>query len=44
MAKAIWEGAVKAEQEETIEVEGKPYFLPDASNLPHLAAMTGSAV
>ena len=30
MAKAIWEGAVLAESNQTIEVEGNQYFPPNA--------------
>ena len=30
MAKALWEGAVVAESDKTIEVEGNQYFPPDA--------------
>jgi uncharacterized protein (DUF427 family) len=30
MAKAIWEGAIVAESDQTIEVEGNQYFPPDA--------------
>jgi uncharacterized protein (DUF427 family) len=30
MAKAMWEGAVLAESENTVEVEGNQYFPPDA--------------
>jgi len=30
MAKAVWEGAVLAESDKTIEVEGNHYFPPDA--------------
>jgi uncharacterized protein (DUF427 family) len=30
MAKAVWEGAVVAESDTTIEVEGNQYFPPDA--------------
>jgi uncharacterized protein (DUF427 family) len=30
MAKAIWEGAVLAESNQTVEVEGNQYFPPDA--------------
>jgi uncharacterized protein (DUF427 family) len=30
MAKAMWEGAVVAESNQTIEVEGNQYFPPDA--------------
>jgi uncharacterized protein (DUF427 family) len=30
MAKAMWEGAVLAESNATVEVEGNQYFPPDA--------------
>lgn len=30
MAKAMWEGAVLAESDQTVEVEGNQYFPPDA--------------
>jgi uncharacterized protein (DUF427 family) len=30
MAKAMWEGAVLAESDRTVEVEGNQYFPPDA--------------
>jgi uncharacterized protein (DUF427 family) len=30
MAKAIWEGTVLAESNQTIEIEGNQYFPPDA--------------
>lgn len=30
MAKAIWEGAVLAESDKTVEVEGNQYFPPDS--------------
>jgi uncharacterized protein (DUF427 family) len=30
MAKAMWEGAVLAESNATVEVEGNQYFAPDA--------------
>jgi uncharacterized protein (DUF427 family) len=29
MAKATWEGAVLAESDKTVEVEGNQYFPPD---------------
>jgi uncharacterized protein (DUF427 family) len=32
MAKAIWEGAVLAESDATVEVEGNQYFPPQAIN------------
>ena len=30
MAKAIWEGAILAESDRTVEVEGNTYFPPDS--------------
>lgn len=30
MAKAIWEGAILAESDQTIEIEGNQYFPPDS--------------
>jgi uncharacterized protein (DUF427 family) len=35
MAKAIWEGAVLAESDKTIEVEGNQYFPPDSLHEEH---------
>jgi uncharacterized protein (DUF427 family) len=32
MAKAIWEGIVLAESEQTVEIEGNQYFPPDSIN------------
>ena len=32
MAKAIWNGAVLAESDDTVMVEGNPYFPPEAIN------------
>ena len=32
MAKAVWNGAVLAESDQTIEVEGNQYFPPDSVN------------
>lgn len=36
MAKAIWNGAVLAESEETVVVEGNHYFPPDSVNWEYL--------
>jgi len=36
MAKATWEGAVLAESEKTVEVEGNQYFPPDAIRKEYL--------
>lgn len=36
MAKAIWNGAVLAESDRTVEVEGNQYFPPDAVRREHL--------
>ena len=36
MAKAIWNGAVLAESDRTVEVEGNQYFPPDAVHREHL--------
>lgn len=36
MAKAIWNGAVLAESNRTVEVEGNQYFPPDAVRREHL--------
>src|ERR1700690_3955114 len=35
MAKAMWEGAVLAESNATVEVEGNQYFPPDAIRKEH---------
>lgn len=37
MAKAIWEGAVLAQSDQTVEVEGNQYFPPDTINQEHFA-------
>lgn len=37
MAKAIWNGAVLAESDETVVVEGNHYFPPDSVNLDFFA-------
>jgi uncharacterized protein (DUF427 family) len=36
MTKAIWNGAVLAESDRTVEVEGNQYFPPDAVHRAHL--------
>jgi uncharacterized protein (DUF427 family) len=36
MAKAIWNGAVLAESDRSVEVEGNRYFPPDAVRREHL--------
>jgi uncharacterized protein (DUF427 family) len=36
MAKAVWNGAVLAESDQTIEVEGNQYFPPDAVKREYL--------
>jgi uncharacterized protein (DUF427 family) len=36
MAKATWEGAVLAESNQTVEVEGNQYFPPDSIRNEHL--------
>ena len=35
MAKAIWEGAILAESNQSVEVEGNQYFPPDAIKAEH---------
>jgi len=35
MTKAIWEGAVLAESDQCVEVEGNQYFPPDAVKTEH---------
>jgi uncharacterized protein (DUF427 family) len=35
MAKAMWEGAVLAQSDKTVEVEGNQYFPPDAIRKEH---------
>jgi len=35
MAKATWEGAILAESNQTVEVEGNRYFPPDAVKQPY---------
>ena len=36
MAKAVWNGAVIAESDKTVEVEGNQYFPPDAVKKEYL--------
>jgi len=36
MAKAIWEGAILAESDRTVEVEGNTYFPPDSIHSEYL--------
>jgi len=38
MTKATWEGAVLAESDKTIEIEGNQYFPPDAVHNEHFKA------
>ena len=38
MAKAMWEGAVLAESDATVEVEGNQYFPPEALRKEHFKA------
>jgi uncharacterized protein (DUF427 family) len=38
MAKATWEGAVLAESNQTVEVEGNQYFPPDSIRREHFVA------
>jgi uncharacterized protein (DUF427 family) len=38
MAKAMWEGAVLAESDATVEVEGNQYFPPDAIHKEYFKA------
>jgi len=38
MAKAIWENAVLAESDRTIEIEGNQYFPPDAVKTEYFGA------
>lgn len=38
MAKAVWNGAVLAESDDTIIVEGNHYFLPEALNRGYFQA------
>ena len=40
MAKATWEGAVLAESNQTVEVEGNQYFPPDAIKREYFNAST----
>jgi uncharacterized protein (DUF427 family) len=36
MAKAVWNGAVLAESDQTVEVEGNHYFPPDSVKREYL--------
>ena len=38
MAKAIWEGAILAESDKTVEVEGNQYFPPGSIKREHFQA------
>jgi uncharacterized protein (DUF427 family) len=40
MAKAMWEGAVLAESNQTVEVEGNQYFPPDAIKREYFKSST----
>ena len=40
MAKATWEGAVLAESNQTVEVEGNQYFPPDAIKREYFKSST----
>ena len=44
MAKAIWEGAVLAESNQTIEVEGNQYFPPEAISKDYFKPSTTHSV
>ena len=44
MAKAIWEGAVLAESDKTVEIEGNQYFPPEAIKQQHLKPSTTHSV
>src|SRR5713101_8231741 len=44
MAKAIWEGAVLAQSDQTVEVEGNQYFPPNSVNKEHLRASNTHSV
>lgn len=44
MARAIWNGAVIAESDATVVVEGNHYFPPDAVRREHLSASTNHTV
>lgn len=44
MAKAIWNGVVLAESNDTIEVEGNQYFPPDSINKDYFETSTHNTV
>jgi uncharacterized protein (DUF427 family) len=44
VAQAIWNGAVLAESDQTIMVEGNHYFPPEAVNRAYLAPSTAQTV
>ncbi|HZB31877.1 MAG TPA: DUF427 domain-containing protein [Streptosporangiaceae bacterium] len=37
MARAVWNGAVLAESDKTVQVEGNDYFPPDSLNMEYFA-------
>ena len=44
MAKAVWNGTVLAESDETVVVEGNHYFPADSLNMEHFAASDTNTV
>jgi uncharacterized protein (DUF427 family) len=44
MTKATWEGAVLAESDKTIEIEGNQYFPPDAIHKEYFKASEAQSV
>jgi uncharacterized protein (DUF427 family) len=44
MAKAIWEGAVLAESNQCVEIEGNQYFPPDSIKREYFKASEGHTV
>ncbi len=44
MAKAIWEGVVLAESNQSVEVEGNQYFPPDAIKLEYFKSSSAHTV
>jgi uncharacterized protein (DUF427 family) len=44
MAKAMWEGAVLAESDETVEVEGNQYFPPEGIRREYFKASEAHSV
>jgi uncharacterized protein (DUF427 family) len=44
MAKAMWDGAVLAESDATVEIEGNQYFPPDAIRREHFKASDAHSV